>query len=212
MRSPRNTLALVIALVAVFALAATDATGATPPRPTPTPEPRLTGGFGKTPVPSQPRRQVEKKKALRITNDSLVTETDKGKVSTSEVRPPPTPAPPEPARAAGSPAADGPAPPPAPSAEDREAYWRGEGRRLRELVADLKETIARLEEETRRLESDFYSWDDGSYRDRVIKPAWDKAREELTTARRELPIAEKDLADLPDRARRAGALPGWLRE
>jgi hypothetical protein len=46
----------------------------------------------------------------------------------------------------------------------------------------------------------------------VIKPAWDKAREELATARKELPVAERELTDLPDRARKAGALPGWLRE
>jgi hypothetical protein len=62
------------------------------------------------------------------------------------------------------------------------------------------------------MEADFYSWDDGAYRDGVIKPAWDKAREDLATARRELPLAERTLDDLPDRARRAGALPGWLRE
>lgn len=207
MISPR--IGSAIAILALGAIGSMSAMSPAPAPPTPTPEPRLTGGFGKTPVPSQPRRrEVEKKKAVRITNDSLVTEADKGKVSTSDVRPAATP---EPTAKAGAPA-EAAAAPPAPSAEDREAYWRGEGRRLRELVANLKESIARLEEDTRRLESDFYSWDDGSYRDRVIKPAWDKAREELTTARRELPAAEKDLADLPDRARRAGALPGWLRE
>ena len=36
--------------------------------------------------------------------------------------------------------------------------------------------------------------------------------EDLATARKDLPGAEKELEDLPDRARRAGALPGWLRE
>jgi hypothetical protein len=171
------------------------------PTPTPTPSPRLTGGFGKTPAASA-SRATEKKK-VRITNDSLTTEPDKGKVTTSS-RPAPT-APPreagagESATAAGDPARD-------------EEYWRGETRRLRDRVAELKETIVRLQDESQKLENDFYSWDDGVYRDRVIKPAWDKAREDLVTARRELPIAEKELADLPDRARKAGALPGWLRE
>ena len=46
----------------------------------------------------------------------------------------------------------------------------------------------------------------------MIKPAWDKKREELETTRKELTSAEADLADLPEKARRAGALPGWLRE
>jgi hypothetical protein len=79
-------------------------------------------------------------------------------------------------------------------------------------VTELTEAIVRLESDTRKLEADFYSWDDGAYRDRVIKPAWDKSREDLATARRELPLAERALNDLPERARRAGALPGWLRE
>jgi hypothetical protein len=196
---------LTLAAAAAIALASRAAPAPTP-RPTPTPEPRLSGGFGKTPVATSPSRRTEKKAPVKLTNDTLVTEPDKGKLSTSNVRPPT----PEPSPKGGS--AQDPSASAAPSTEDREAYWRGESRRLREQVAALKENIARLEEETRRLESDFYAWDDGSYRDRVIKPAWDKAREELATARRELPLAEKDLADLPDRARRAGALPGWLRE
>jgi hypothetical protein len=176
------------------------------PRPTPTPEPRLTGGFGKTPAP--PPKHAGPKKGLKITNESLVTEPDKGKVSTSDVKPAPTPT----ARALtprsttpGSNEAAEPAP-------EGEESWRAEARRVRERVTVLREEIARLEDEVKKRESEFYSWDDGAYRDRVIKPAWDKAREQLATARQELPVAEKDLADLPDRARRAGAPPGWLRE
>ena len=66
---------------------------------------------------------------------------------------------------------------------------------------------------TKKLENDFYAWDDGQYRDRVIKPAWDRTpRASSTDAKHELAAAEKDLADLPERARRAGALPGWIRE
>jgi exonuclease VII small subunit len=158
------------------------------------------------------RKSTEKKK-VRITNESLVTEPDKGKLTTSDIRPAPTPSPKvgEP-RPGGTPSAPTTAAPGAASSEGREEYWRGEVRRVRERVAELKETIARLETETRKLESDFYSWDDGAYRDRVIKPAWDRAREQLATVRKELPLAEKDLADLPDRARKEGALPGWLRE
>ncbi|HEV8611098.1 MAG TPA: hypothetical protein VGS98_13665 [Thermoanaerobaculia bacterium] len=178
------------------------------PRPTPTPEPRLTGGFGKEPAAERSARRSAEKKKVRITNQSLVTEPDKGKVSTSDVKPAPTPtARSRPTRArpvASDEAASAP--------EDGEEFWREEARRLRERVAAIREEITRLEAEVKKLESDFYSWDDGLYRDRVIKPAWDKAREELATARKELPEAEKDLADLPDRARKAGAQPGWIRE
>jgi hypothetical protein len=181
--------------------------------PTPTPEPRLTGGFGKTaPAGATGGKRVEKK-GVRITNESLVTDPGKGKLTTSQraVTPVPvtsparTPGGPTPAATAGTPTAAEPAP-------QGEEYWRNEARRARDRVTELRATIVRLENETRKMEADFYSWDDGAYRDGVIKPAWDKAREDLATARRELPLAEKALDELPDRARRAGALPGWLRE
>jgi hypothetical protein len=182
------------------------------PEPTPTPPPRLTGGFGKTPVAGGAPTAGAQKGPVRLTNQSLVTDPDKGKVSTSQRRPPS--ATPEPAK---TPVARGAAVSPesgvAPAdGAQGEAYWRDEARRLRERVVLLRDTITRLEADTKRLEADYYAWDDGAYRDKVIKPAWDKAREELATARLAVPGAEKDLADLPDRARRAGALPGWLRE
>jgi hypothetical protein len=203
-----------ISLLAAFALlAGAVALPAADPAPTPTPEPRLTGGFGKAAAP--PARKHVEKKGVRITNDSLVTDPQKGKLTTSQrvVTPVPTgsdartPGARTPTPGAGA-VAEGESPP-APAGED---YWRNEARLARERVAQLKETIARLEADTRKMEADFYSWDDGAYRDGVIKPAWDKAREDLATARQELPLAERALAELPDRARKAGALPGWLRE
>jgi hypothetical protein len=182
---------------------------ASPPEPTRTPAPKLTGGFGKVPVaPRSATKETGKSGPLRITNDSLVLDASKGKVSTSQ-RPAATT--PDPARTA----APSPATLPAVAAADAaqgEAYWRDEARRLRERVTELREAIVRLEADTKRLEADYYAWDDGAYRDRVIKPSWDKAREELATSRFALPVAEKELSELPDRARRAGALPGWLRE
>ena len=199
---------LLLPAVATLSLAAG-------PRPTPTPTPQLTGGFGKAPVSGRGRKEGDRK-GVRITNESLVTDPSKGRLTTSRNVPTPTPrAKAETGkRAAGanaSPAAAGEAEA-AGQPEEGEEYWRAEARRLRERVAAIKESIARLEAESRKLENDFYAWDDGAYRDRVIKPAWDKTREDLATARRDLPGAEKELEDLPDRARRAGALPGWLRE
>jgi hypothetical protein len=203
--TPRPLAPLTVVLFSVAASLA-----AALPQPTATPEPQLSGGFGKSAGPA--RRRVERK--LRITNESLVTDPQKGKLTTSQRVVTPIPAE-KAARTPRGPTPTGPAAdstPAAAAAEGGEEYWRNESRRVRDRVTELRGAIIRLENDTRKLEADFYSWDDGAYRDGVIKPAWDKAREDLVTARRELPLAERALDDLPDRARRAGALPGWVRE
>jgi hypothetical protein len=197
---------LTVILASLTALAAAEL------QPTATPEPRLSGGFGKN-APAAPARKRVEKKAVRITNESLVTDPQKGKLTTSQRAV--TPAPSVTARTPGVRTPTAPAAALTPAGAPREGgeeYWRNEARRARERVTELRADIIRLENQTRKLEADFYSWDDGAYRDGVIKPAWDKAREDLATARRELPLAERALDDLPERARRAGALPGWLRE
>jgi hypothetical protein len=195
-------------------------------KPTPTPTPRkLSGGFGRgadavvTPpgAPAPPAtgqsladavraasagKKKEAKGRIAITNQTLVTDPRKGKLTTASPRPPaPTPA------AVREEVTPTPAP-----AEEAEAYWRDRMHTAKSRVEDLQDRVRRFEQESKKLENDFYSWDDGQYRDGVIKPAWDRKREELETARRDLQQAEKDLADLPEKARKAGALPGWLRE
>jgi hypothetical protein len=220
---------LVLAFVVFVAAASVRAA----PKPTPTPTPmqrKLSGGFGstrtgaavtppatasQTPAPGQSladavraasgaKRHKAEKVRVTITNDTLVTDPTKGKLTTSSVR---IPSP------AASPAREELArtPTPVPS-EEAETYWRERMHSARSRVEELREVVGRLEGESKKLENDFYSWDDGQYRDGVIKPAWDRKREELETARRSLEQAEKDLSELPEKARRAGALPGWLRE
>ena len=230
----RALLGLLLGAAGAFALAASPT-----PRPTPTqtPRPRLSGGFGRTPVPSATRSEgeptpvaaVRKEKdgnhgaPVAITNESLVKDPNKGRLSTSQIRPPlPTPAHGPAGRHAEPPAAaaTAPAPVPVPAAAAAasaaeggdEATWRERARTARRRVEELKIEITQLESDSKQLETDFYRWDDGQYRDRVIKPAWDKKREELETRRRQLVDAEADLADLPEKARKAGALPGWIRE
>jgi hypothetical protein len=199
---------------------------ATPkPTPTPTPRPRkLAGGFG-TPVPGAvvtpavtavpgearslgetvraagaAKKRTGSRPPISITNETLVTDPKKGRLTTASPRSEPS-----------KPAAEEARPTPGP-AEEAEAYWRERMHSARARVEDLRERIRQFGSESKKLENDFYSWDDGQYRDGVIKPAWDKKREELETARRELEQAEKDLSELPEKARKAGALPGWLRE
>ena len=199
--------------------------------PTPTPQPRkLAGGFGRvdpdavvtpvvveTPAPGQSlaeavraaeqtRNRKEPKAAVAITNKTLVTDPKKGKLTTSL---------PQPTSPAPAPGHEKLVPTPAPAVPDdasAEVYWRERMHSARARVEELRERVRHLELESKKLENDFYSWDDGQYRDGVIKPAWDQKREELETARRDLEQAEKELSELPERARKAGALPGWLRE
>jgi hypothetical protein len=214
---------LVFGASAIF-FAAMSLTATPRPTPTPTTRPRkLEGGFGRgapadpavtpvrTPVPGggqslgQVVRDARKPRGSRtpvsITNKTLVTDPKKGRLTTAAPLPTPTP---------GAVSEDA-RPTPAPERE-AEAYWRERMHSARASVAELSERVRQFEQQSKKLESDFYSWDDGQYRDGVIKPAWDKKREELETAKRDLEQAEKDLAELPEKARKAGALPGWLRE
>jgi len=202
--------------------------GAAAQTPTPTPRPRLSGGFGRpqsapAPIPTPPGQSLkdvvkaaadsrESTKTaptpvVSINNRTLVTDPNRGRLTVLS-------APPKPAATPGaSPAArTAPSSAPADTAAAEEEKWRAIARDTRQRAADARDRVARLEGESKKLENDFYSWDDGLYRDNVIKPAWDKKREELETARRDLEAAEKDLADLPEKARKAGALPGWIRE
>lgn len=243
--------ALGIAL-AISAAAATALSQSTPAK-TPTPRPRLSGGFGRprnTPVPAddggqsladavhaakETRGQSEKpnreKSALTIDNRSLVTNPEKGRLSTAKAVPGkhkaaatvPAPAP-APAGAAPTAASPGEpvtqvGPPPGVAAaasssatSSDEAQWRATAQTARKRVADGKARVDELSAAVKKLENDFYAWDDGQYRDRVIKPSWDRARDQLEDAKRDLLAAEQELSDLPEKARRAGAQPGWIRE
>ncbi|MEP6993572.1 MAG: hypothetical protein ABI968_03545 [Acidobacteriota bacterium] len=208
------------------------AAGLAQPAPTRTPvAARLSGGFGRprtTPVPPSDGGQSladvvhaakttnergenpsREKSGLTIDNNSLVKATEKGRVSTSKVakaKPAATPA------LAPAAAAPEPSPGTADAPQASEAQWRQIAQTARQRVADAKAKVAELDAAVKKLETEFYAWDDGQYRDRVIKPNWDKAREQLENAKREQEAAEKDLADLPEKARKAGAFPGWIRE
>ncbi len=201
---------------------------------TATPVPRLSGGFGRpraTPAPTpsaetggqsladavhaaQQSRSgpASEKSGLTIDNKSLVRSEAKGRVTTSKTAAPQSrPAAAPPAAKEGGEHGDTAAP--AGSATGgTEAEWREIAARARRGVADAKARVEELEAAARKLENDFYAWDDGQYRDRVIKPSWDRARGDLEAARKSLAEAEKELSELPEKARKAGALPGWIRE
>ncbi len=96
--------------------------------------------------------------------------------------------------------------------ERGEEYWRERVRGARMRWRDLIEEVARLEEEVAELRQRFYAEDDGFYRDSQIKPAWDRALDRLAETQDEVGRAQENLALILEEGRRAGALPGWLRE
>jgi hypothetical protein len=96
--------------------------------------------------------------------------------------------------------------------ETFEAYWRDRIREARSHWGSVAEEIDHLNARIAELRQRFYAEDDPFYRDSQIKPAWDRALERLEEARTELEDAEAEVEGILEEGRRAGALPGWLRE
>lgn len=92
-----------------------------------------------------------------------------------------------------------------------EAEWRRRAEEVRSQAAEAEATVAAARAEVRRLENDFYAWSDGNYRERVIRPAWDQARERLKSLEVAAEDARKAVDGLEEEARKSGAPPGWLR-
>jgi hypothetical protein len=95
---------------------------------------------------------------------------------------------------------------------EKEAYWRNGARQIRQEWRDAYDAIEELEAKVFDLRQQFYREDDGFYRDAEIKPAWDRAIDQLEEARREAEAKQEELAAFLEEGREAGALPGWLRE
>jgi hypothetical protein len=92
-----------------------------------------------------------------------------------------------------------------------EADWRSYAAHTRAVAIDAERRVRELDTKAKQLENDFYAQSDGYRRDGSIKPAWDKARDDLAKARTDLDAARKAVDDLQDEARKANANPGWLR-
>jgi hypothetical protein len=144
--------------------------------------------------------------APRVTNDNLADYASRGRVSISG-----TPAAPageedaapatgeSEAAAAGEPVRD-------------EPWWRAQVRGVREEWRRTVDEIAELEETAADLRWRFYAADDPWVRDAQVKPEWDRALDRLSDARRRLGDYPRQLEALLEEGRRAGALPGWLRD
>jgi hypothetical protein len=93
-----------------------------------------------------------------------------------------------------------------------EEYWRSQALRLRQRWRDAYDQIQDLEKQADALRFRFYDEEDIVRRDSEIKPAWDRTLDLLERAREQVAQSQDELEDLIEDGRRAGALPGWLRE
>ncbi len=98
----------------------------------------------------------------------------------------------------------------APAKDER--YWRDRVHGLRERWSTAVDSIGELEAKAASLRTRFYAQDDPYVRDGEIKPAWDKALEDLDETRERARSLEDQLAVALEEGRQAGALPGWLRD
>jgi hypothetical protein len=101
---------------------------------------------------------------------------------------------------------------PAAAAPHDEAYWRRRGLDIRSRWRKASEDVERLEKDAAELRRRFYSQDDPAVRDAQIKPEWDRTLELIDKARLEIAASKAELEAFMEEGRRAGALPGWLRE
>jgi hypothetical protein len=158
------------------------------------------------------RKQNAPPPAVVITNKNLSQWAKRGELTVAEPKPapakatPPTEAPP----GAGTPA-DGGAKTAAqdPRGED---YWRSQALRLRQRWRDAHDQIQDLEKQADAMRFRFYDEEDIVRRDSEIKPAWDRTLDLLEKVREQAAQSQEQLEDLIEEGRRAGALPGWLRE
>jgi hypothetical protein len=98
------------------------------------------------------------------------------------------------------------------AAERDEKYWRGRVLEIRQRWRKAADRIKELEQDVSDWRRRFYAQDDPYVRDGQIKPAWDRALDQLRESRAEAQAAKKELAEVLEQGRVAGALPGWLRE
>ena len=95
---------------------------------------------------------------------------------------------------------------------EQESYWRRRVRESRQKWHDAELEIVLRQTEIADLRQKFYAEDDPFRRDEQIKPAWDFALERLAAAKRASTESRTLVDAVLEEGRRAGALPGWLRE
>jgi hypothetical protein len=93
-----------------------------------------------------------------------------------------------------------------------EEYWRSRSRELRLEWKEAVDQVADLERDADLLRRRFYAESDPFVRDTRIKPDWDRVLDRIREVSDDAARRQEQLAAHLEEGRRAGALPGWLRE
>ncbi len=91
-----------------------------------------------------------------------------------------------------------------------EKYWRNLKKEMEEKIDQAIKKVKDLKEKLNDLYRDFYATEDPARRDSIQVQIVETTRK-VEEAEEELEKAKKDFEDFKERARKEGALPGWLR-
>jgi hypothetical protein len=93
-----------------------------------------------------------------------------------------------------------------------EEYWRARKQEVDTRVQDAQTRVEQLQTEINSLTAAFYAEGDGVAQRPLIETERIERIKELEAAKEALQNARTESEGLEDEARRAGALPGWLRD
>ena len=93
-----------------------------------------------------------------------------------------------------------------------ERYWRNRSYELRQRWKEAVDEIEELERDADGLRRRFYAESDPYVRDTRVKPDWDRVLDRIREMQEAAERRRQNLEAHLEEGRRAGALPGWLRE
>ena len=90
-----------------------------------------------------------------------------------------------------------------------EAYWRGRAKPLRENLADAEAELKIAQDEMRRFEGTYVPPGEGAMSTWALDLQW--RRDRVDRAQQGVDASKRRLEELAEEARKADALPGWIR-
>jgi hypothetical protein len=96
--------------------------------------------------------------------------------------------------------------------ENGEAYWHQRKQDVDKNLEDAKSRVEQIQSEINTLTAAFYAESDGVGQRPVIEQERTERLKALEVAKQDLANAQAESDGLEDEARKAGALPGWVRD